>query len=102
VTAPDVLLTQAEVAEWLRVPASTLKTWRTRGGGPPAVKFGRHVRYERLAVEAWIRSRTEARTPAPVAAPAPARPAARRAVGESRPSRPMPAVPVPARLEVVR
>lgn len=98
-TAPDVLLTQDEVAAWLRVKPSTLKTWRTRGGGPPAVTIGRCVRYERSAVEAWLKSRTEGRTPVP----APSRPAARKAVGESRPvRRPAPAPRVPARLEVVR
>lgn len=98
-TVPDALLTQEEVAAWLRVKPSTLKTWRTRGGGPPAVTIGRCVRYERTAVEAWLKARTEDRTPVPT----PTRAPARKAVGECRPARrPSPAPGVPARLEVVR
>lgn len=61
----DELLTTPEVAEWLRIPVATLRTWRTRGapGIPlPAIKVGAHVRYRRSDVEAWLEANTEDRT----------------------------------------
>lgn len=50
----DELLTPAEVADWLQVPLSTLRIWRHRREGPPAVKVGRLLRYRAGAVEAWL------------------------------------------------
>lgn len=48
------LLTQAEVAAWLRIPVRTLKDWRYRDVGPIARRAGRHVRYTRRDVESWL------------------------------------------------
>lgn len=61
----DRLLTTAETADWLNVNEQTLRNWRTTGGGPPAVKVGRHVRYRPSAVNAWLDANTETRTPSP-------------------------------------
>ena len=48
------LLTVDEVAEWLGVPVGTIYAWRYRGGGPASYKVGRHVRFRREDVEAWL------------------------------------------------
>lgn len=49
-------LTTAEVAEWLRTPAETIRYWRHVGRGPKSFKFpgARRVLYARSDVEAWI------------------------------------------------
>jgi excisionase family DNA binding protein len=36
------------------VPVGTLANWRYQGRGPRFVKVGRHVRYRRSDVEAWL------------------------------------------------
>ena len=51
------LLSVRELAEYLGVPVATLYTWRYRDAGPPGIKVGRHLRYRRNDVEAWIRQR---------------------------------------------
>ena len=50
----DVLLTEAEVAELLRVSERTVRRWRAEGTGPPAVRVGKAVRYRRRAVDEWL------------------------------------------------
>ncbi|MFN7148956.1 MAG: helix-turn-helix transcriptional regulator [Microthrixaceae bacterium] len=48
------LLTQQEAADYLQVPSRTLESWRHRRTGPAYVRVGRHVRYQRSDVDAWI------------------------------------------------
>ncbi|WP_345957519.1 helix-turn-helix domain-containing protein [Gulosibacter sediminis] len=48
-------LTQAEVAVLLGVPERTLEGWRLTKSGPPWLKLGRHVKYDREDVLAWAR-----------------------------------------------
>lgn len=50
----DRLLSAQEVADYLRVPLATIYTWRHRHQGPPGLRVGRHLRYRRRDVEAWI------------------------------------------------
>lgn len=50
----DDLMKPEEVAAMLGVPVGTLYQWRYRSEGPPSMKVGRHVRYRRRAVEAWL------------------------------------------------
>ncbi len=55
--APEVvdrLLGPRDVADWLDVPLQTVYAWRHRSEGPPGFKVGRHVRYRRADVEAWL------------------------------------------------
>lgn len=60
------LLTTDQAALYLGVAASSLRTYRTRGGGPVATIVGRRsVRYRVRDLDAW--TSTEARTPAPAA-----------------------------------
>lgn len=55
---PD-FLTETEAADYLSVKPHTLATWRTTGRyGLPFVKIGSKVRYQREALDAWMKSRT--------------------------------------------
>jgi excisionase family DNA binding protein len=57
----DRLMTLAELAEMLGIPVNTLYGWRCRGDGPPGYRIGRHIRYRRAAVEAWLETQTDHR-----------------------------------------
>jgi excisionase family DNA binding protein len=57
----DRLMTMAEVSDLLGIPVSTLYGWRHRGEGPAGYRIGRHVRYRRAAVEAWIEMQADHR-----------------------------------------
>lgn len=48
------LWTPEETAMYLKFSIQKLQQMRNRGIGPPFIKFGRHVRYERIAVLEWI------------------------------------------------
>jgi excisionase family DNA binding protein len=61
------LMTLQEVAEYLGVPESTIYAWRSKGIGPVGFRVGRHVRYRREAVDAWIEDQERAGTPRPAA-----------------------------------
>jgi excisionase family DNA binding protein len=50
----DDLFEDHTLAEILNVPVATLANWRYQGRGPRFVKVGRHVRYRRSDVEAWL------------------------------------------------
>lgn len=53
------LLTEAELAEFLKIGRSTAERWRSTGEGPPWCRLGTHrVRYPRAAVLAWIERQT--------------------------------------------
>lgn len=55
---PD-FLTERDVAAKLNVSRFTLRTWRARGEGPPAITLAsRTVRYPRELLERWLASRT--------------------------------------------
>lgn len=56
--ANDPVLSPEEVSAILGgIPLATLKRWRTERTGPVALHIGRHVRYRRSAVEAWLAAR---------------------------------------------
>jgi excisionase family DNA binding protein len=59
----DDLLTLREVADLLRVPEATLRYWRHRRAGPDSYKIGRHIRYQRNDVQAWVRRQRTAGGP---------------------------------------
>lgn len=42
------------LAEELGVPVRTVYAWRAKGRGPRAATFGRHLRFRRDDVDAWI------------------------------------------------
>jgi excisionase family DNA binding protein len=58
------LLTVQEVADYLGVPRATIYAWRRDGIGPAGYRVGRHIRYRREHVEAWLEQQ---RDPEPTA-----------------------------------
>jgi len=55
--AGDRLMSLTDVSEMLGIPVHTLYRWRYKGDGPVGYRVGRHVRYRREAVEAWLEQR---------------------------------------------
>lgn len=53
------LLTIVDLSKMLGIPVDTLYGWRHRGEGPQGYRIGRHVRYRRAAVEAWLEGRLD-------------------------------------------
>ena len=51
-------LTDEELAIELGIPKRTPGQWRYLGRGPTFVRVGRHVRYRRDDVDAWIDEQT--------------------------------------------
>jgi excisionase family DNA binding protein len=57
------LLTTIEVANWLGIPVSTIYRWQYVGTGPPAIRIGRHLRFDADDLEHWINDqRNDARS----------------------------------------
>lgn len=55
------LLTRPQLAEYLRVSAGYLAHAAIRGEGPPYLRVGaRAVRYDLVAVRAWLADQTKA------------------------------------------
>jgi excisionase family DNA binding protein len=58
-------MTTEEVAAYLRVPPRTVEAWRYKGTGPPGIRVGKHVRYRRTDVEAWLFRQMETQAVSP-------------------------------------
>jgi excisionase family DNA binding protein len=43
-----------QLAAWLGVPVATVYRWNYERTGPRFSKVGRHIRYRRADVEAWL------------------------------------------------
>jgi excisionase family DNA binding protein len=52
----EPLMSTEDVAHYLNVPAATLYQWTHRGTGPRSFIVGRHRRYRREDVDAWLES----------------------------------------------
>jgi excisionase family DNA binding protein len=50
----DALLSIDDLATLIQVPVKTVYNWRTEGKGPKGIKLGKHVRFRRADVEAWL------------------------------------------------
>ncbi len=48
-----------KTAEYLGVPAQTLYSWRSRGKGPKGYRVGRHIKFRRAEVDAWLESQAD-------------------------------------------
>jgi hypothetical protein len=59
---PDAAVNENTAAEFLGVSVRTLEAWRVRGGGPPYVKIGRAVRYQRRALVSYQQEHTVSST----------------------------------------
>lgn len=49
-----------DLAAYLQVPLQTVYAWSSRGLGPTPLKVGRHLRYRREDVAAWLATRAAA------------------------------------------
>jgi excisionase family DNA binding protein len=58
-TSSSDLLTPSELAEYLKVPVKTIYNWRSGGTGPRGIRVGRHVRFRRTEIEAWLDRQVE-------------------------------------------
>jgi excisionase family DNA binding protein len=47
-------MTTDELSEFLRIPRASIYRWRQDGSGPKAVRVGKHLRWRRSDVEAWL------------------------------------------------
>jgi excisionase family DNA binding protein len=56
----ESLLSIEELAEYLHVPVTTIRDWRTDGKGPCAIKVGGRVRFATSDVLAWLHQQREA------------------------------------------
>ena len=54
---PEPLWSTAEAAAFLSVPIATLRYWLYLRTGPKSYKVGRHRRYRRSDLEAWLLER---------------------------------------------
>lgn len=43
-----------QVSSYIDVPVNTLYRWRTTGYGPPAARVGKHLRYRKRDLDAWL------------------------------------------------
>lgn len=50
----DEVLTPPEASDYLKVPLRTLDAWRYRRTGPAYMKVGRHIRYRRSDLDAFL------------------------------------------------
>jgi excisionase family DNA binding protein len=66
VDSDDRLLSVDEVALLLGVPVATIYAWRYRGTGPRGLRVGRHLRYRRCDINAWIHQQLEESGKAPM------------------------------------
>lgn len=48
-----------ELADYLGVPVSTVYDWRTRGKGPAAYRFGKHLKFAVSDVRTWVAEQRE-------------------------------------------
>lgn len=56
----EPLLGVRELADYLGVPVSTVYDWRTRGLGPRAYRFGKHLKFAVSDVRIWIEQQRDA------------------------------------------
>lgn len=54
------LVTQADVAEALRVSTRTVEGWRVSHAGPPYYRIGGRIRYDLAQVSGWLREQAVA------------------------------------------
>jgi Helix-turn-helix domain len=54
----DLLLTEVQAADYLKLSMRTLQAWRVKGTGPQFVRAGRAIRYRRQDLLVWIKNQT--------------------------------------------
>lgn len=54
VVPPRDWMSPQELADWLGVPVKSVYVWNQARTGPRGTKIGKHVRYSRQSVAAWL------------------------------------------------
>jgi predicted DNA-binding transcriptional regulator AlpA len=54
---PDQYLTPDDIAVMFKVPKETVYQWSKKRTGPPGFRVGKHLRYDPVAVRAWVNTR---------------------------------------------
>src|SRR3954449_1189166 len=54
---PKDWMTPKDLADWLGVPVKSVYVWNQNGTGPYATRIGKHCRFSRPAVIAWLAER---------------------------------------------
>lgn len=57
----EILLTEEQAADEMKMKKQTLAVWRTKGVGPEYIKFGSSVRYQLGALRRHIQQQTVSR-----------------------------------------
>ncbi|MGC5344538.1 helix-turn-helix transcriptional regulator [Streptomyces sp. DT171] len=58
---PDRYLTPEDLTTMFSLPSvETVYAWRKKRIGPPAIRIGKHLRYDPQTVRAWIDTLTDA------------------------------------------
>ncbi|WP_239382120.1 AlpA family transcriptional regulator [Frankia sp. CIT1] len=57
----DRLWTVGDLARFLGVPVNTIYKWRSVGGGPPAYRVGKYLRFAERDVRQWLVTQRESR-----------------------------------------
>lgn len=63
-TSGQQWLSPEDLADELGIPVRSVYAWRSRGAGPRGHKIGRHVRYRRADVDAWLEQHADPARPA--------------------------------------
>ena len=61
VSGGERLMSIVELSEMLGIPIETLSGWRHCGEGLAGYRVGRHARYRRATVEAWLENQLDRR-----------------------------------------
>lgn len=56
--ATSMFLNVKEAAELIGMKPATLNCWRSSRQGPPYFRMGGRIKYDRLHLENWVKSRT--------------------------------------------
>lgn len=54
----DKLIGPEELAEYLGIPLPSVYAANSRGTGPRRIRVGKHIRYRKSDVDAWLDSRS--------------------------------------------
>ena len=54
-------LSPEDLSAMFRIPKSSVYAWRHKGTGPRGIRVGKHLRYRREDVEAWLEERSDRR-----------------------------------------
>ena len=60
----EPLLDPQDLADYLKMPVPTIYAWRSRGKGPRGIRVGRHLRFRRIDVDAWVEANSTPTTAA--------------------------------------